>query len=290
MGESAYMNSKSYLNKSGVICAVIAFFMNLLSSTQALAAVNYRDLGVEQRRAEIKKIVQDKIVPKSDDMYETEKKLLTEQLAIITGEEDTRYSIVPGDTMEISYKDQGQVMKNIYKVNDEGQIVMPLIGAVKVLGMNRGQARAYLTAQIGEYIRRPELVVELNTKGDYIVIGAASAGVYEIQPNLNVMEAILKAGYQSNQANLGNVIVMRGGRSNPTTLKLNLKKMIRKGDRSDNIPVKPGDLIYVPNTFFYDFEQFKVKIFDYILDYYTLGGSTILEQKVNDPTQQDDAE
>ena len=59
---------------------------------------------------------------------------------------------------------------------------------------------------------------------------------------------------------------------------LNLKKMIRKGDRSDDIAVKPGDLIYVPNTYFYDFGQFKNKVFDYVLDYYTLGGSTILKQ------------
>ena len=62
-------------------------------------------------------------------------------------------------------------------------------------------------------------------------------------------------------------------------MKLNLKKMIKKGDRSDDIALKPDDIIYVPDTLLYNFDTFKDKMFTYILDYYTLGGSTIIEQK-----------
>jgi hypothetical protein len=57
--------------------------------------------------------------------------------------------------------------------------------------------------------------------------------------------------------------------------------MMLKGDRSDNIAVKPNDLIYVPNTLFFDADTFTAKIFSWIADYYTLGGATIINQHSN---------
>ena len=54
--------------------------------------------------------------------------------------------------------------------------------------------------------------------------------------------------------------------------------MMLKGDRSDNIVVKPNDLIYVPNTLFFDADNFISKMFSFIADYYTLGGSMLIKQ------------
>ena len=257
---------------------ILAMFSGALNSQ---AAVNYQELSVEQRAVDLhnlaqKDLHQDK-ARDSDAALEEERQLITQQLTIITGDEDTRYIIVSGDTLKVVYKDRGELTSNVYQVNGQGEIAMPLIGNAKVAGLNRGDARVFLNQKLTDYIRDPQLTLEINTSGKYIVMGAAGPGVYTLEPDLSLMDAVIKAGYSQNRANLANVLVMRGGRDKPQILRLNLKKMMLKGDRSDNITVKPNDLIYVPNTLFFDADNFTNKIFSWIADYYTLGGATILK-------------
>jgi len=246
------------------------------------ASVNYQDLSVEERAIDLHSLAEKNSSPdnnKDDDAaLVEEKKLIDQQMTIITGDEDTRYIIVSGDTLKVDYKDRGEVASNVYQVNGQGEIAMPLIGNVKVSGLNRGEARSFLNEKLMDYIRDPELAVEINTTGKYIVMGAAGPGVFTLEPDLSLMDAVIKAGYDQHRANLANVLVMRGGKDKPQILRLNLKKMMLKGDRSDNIIVKPNDLIYVPNSMFFDADNFISKVFNYITDYYTLGGATIIKQ------------
>jgi polysaccharide export outer membrane protein len=251
---------------------------------KANAEVNYHDLKVEQRNYELKRNEEvrrtsQQASQETIDAAEQEKKLITQQLTAITGDEDTRYTIVVGDTLKVTYKDQNKLVTNVYQVNGEGEIAMPLIGNTKVVGMNRGDARAHLNELLTEYIRDPQLTVDVNTSGKYTVVGAAGPGVFPLEPDLSLMDAILRAGYDAHRANISAIFVMRGDREKPQILRLNIKKMMVKGDRSDNIIIKPNDLIYVPNTLFYDADTFKDKVFDYIADYYTLGGATIIKQR-----------
>jgi protein involved in polysaccharide export with SLBB domain len=244
-------------------------------------ATNYKELGIERRTTQIKGMIAVGAKNSSADdanALEEEKKLLTQQFSIITGDEDTRYTVVPGDTLLITYQDQGKPVNAVYQVNANGEIPLPLAGNIKVSGLNRGETRNVLNEALSAYIRDPKLSVEVNAAGKYTVLGAAGPGVFEIKPNLRLLEALIKAGYDTQRTNLATVLVIRGGREKPEVLKLNLKKMITKANSDDNIPVKPGDLVYVPNTMFYDFGVFKDKVFEYILDYYTLGGATILKQ------------
>jgi len=259
------------------------FILTMFSAVlKAQAAVNYQELSVEQRAVDLHNLAERNLSeskPKdSDTALEEEKKLITQQLTIITGDEDTRYVIVPGDTLKIIYKDRGELTSSVFQVNGQGEIAMPLIGNVKVAGLNRGDARGFLNEKLKDYIRDPQLTVEINTSGKYIVMGAAGPGVFTLEPDLSLMDAVIKAGFDAHRANLANVLVMRGGRDKPQILRLNLKKMMLKGDRGDNIAVKPNDLIYVPNTLFFDADTFTNKIFSWIADYYTLGGATIIKQ------------
>jgi len=247
---------------------------------KAQAAISYPDLSVEERAVDIHNLTEKALAQgnakDSDAALEQEKKLITQQLTIITGDEDTRYIIVAGDTLKVVFKDRGDLASGVYQVNGQGEIPMPLIGNVKVAGMNRGDARGFLNEKMSEYIRDPQLTIEINTSGKYIVMGAAGPGVFNLEPDLTLMDAVIKAGYSANRANLGTVLVMRGGRDKPQILRLNLKKMMLKGDRSDNIAVKPNDLIYVPNTWFFDADNLTSKVFSWIADYYTLGGAQII--------------
>jgi len=248
---------------------------------KAQAAVNYPDLSVQESAEDIhyqaEKNLKQENTQTADNALEEQKKLIDQQLTIITGNEDTNYIIVSGDNLKVDYKDRGELTSNVYQVNGRGEIVMPLIGSVKVAGLNRGDARAFLNEKLTDYIRDPQLAIEINTSGKYYVFGAAGPGVFVLQPDLCLMDALFKAGFGESRANLANVVVMRGSRDNPQILRLNLKKMMLNGDRSDNIAVKPNDLIYVPSKLTYITDSILNKLFGYIADYYTLGGNQILK-------------
>ena len=98
-------------------------------------------------------------------------------------------------------------------------------------------------------------------------------GVYPVQPNLTVMEAILKAGsYTKKEAKMKSVLLMRGGvGGEPIVQRLNLHQMITKGIRKDDVLVKPGDFIYIPKSFISDLKEFKDTIYDYVQTYYSYG-------------------
>ncbi len=207
------------------------------------------------------------------NVYEQQKELIFKQLEIVTGDEDTRYIIVPGDTITVSYMDRKKKVGAVYKVSGDGKIFLPLVGPVKIAGLNRQQARKMLNVMFSEYIRHPDVQISVNTSGRFMVLGAVGKpGVYLLRPSLTTMEAILYAGsYIEDDANLRSVLVMRGSVDKPEVKRLDLWKLVKKGDRSDDIFVKPGDIIYVPTKFIANVEKFTNRIYRYVSAYYNLG-------------------
>jgi polysaccharide export outer membrane protein len=259
------------------ICkSIFIVLMICLLGTSSVWATDYRNLAIEQKRNDLKSPPSE--LDNLENDLQKEKDLIFRQMSIITGDEDTRYIIVPGDTLTISYEDRGEKTTNIYQVSSKGEIFLPLAGAIKVSDLNRKQARETIEGVLSAFIRYPHVSMLINDSGTFMVLGAIGPGVYDLKPNLHIMEALVRAGYNPDQANLRTVVVMRG-RDNPTVIRLNLAKMVNKGDQKDNILIKPGDLIYVPHTFLYNFDKVKDKLMDYVIDYYTLGGATILKQQ-----------
>jgi len=263
-----------------IICIVVAGMFTGEVCAQAIDDTNYwNEVNDQQRLDELtyEQSIDENASQRKHgyqyDSFEQQKELIFRQLEIITGDEETRYIIVPGDTMTIAYIDRGQKKGAVYKVSSEGKIHLPLIGVVQVKGLNRRQARAVLTGMFKEYIRYPRLDLTVNTSGRFMVLGSvANVGLFYLQPNLTVMEAILKAGsYVEDDANLKSVMLMRGGLEQPIVKRLNLLKMIQQGDRTDDILVKPGDLIYVPDKFVVNIEKFTEKVYRWVSAYYGLG-------------------
>ncbi len=209
------------------------------------------------------------------DIYEKEGRQIADQIQLYTDNEDLNYTIASGDTLTISYLDRDQINRAAYKVSQSGEIYVPLIGSIKVAGLNRRQARERVEIMAKQYIREPNVRISVNTDGRLMVFGAVVApGLYDLKGGkLSVMEVILMAGgFIRQTAELSSVVVVRGPVEKPVILKLNLKKMVTRGDRTDDVPVKPGDFIYVPTSFISNLEQFWNTAYGYLMQWYGLGG------------------
>ena len=209
------------------------------------------------------------------DPYDAEKQLLSQQLQIVTGEDEHRYLVDPGDTFKISFQDRGEKNEALYKVSGSGEIYLPLAGNVKLAGLTRAQARQMITEVLEQYIREPDVQIFVNVGGTVAVMGFVRyPDVSAIQPQMTVYDAIAAAGGEiTNEAEMRSIILIRGPADKPVGMRLYLKKMFARGhksDKSDNILLKPGDLVYVPRTFMSHMDQFMTNITRFVSFWYGL--------------------
>lgn len=211
--------------------------------------------------------------------YERDSREVAQQLKVVSDNEDLNYIIMKGDTLTIAFKDRDQINRAAYKVSEAGEVFLPLLGPVKVVDLNRKQARERIDAMLKEYIRDPKTAIAVNTDGRVMIFGAVGRpGIFNMSGKMSVMESILSAGgYNKQTAELASVIIIRGPAEKPILLKVNLKKMVTRGDRSEDVNVKPGDFIFVPTSFISNLEKFWGTFYGYLMQWYGLGGEPFID-------------
>jgi polysaccharide export outer membrane protein len=81
----------------------------------------------------------------------------------------------------------------------------------------------------------------------FILGEVRSPGVFNIMDKLGLVEAISRAGGITQKGYLKGVVVLKRGKDGPAEMRLaNFKKMYKKGDMSADIPLQPGDVVFVP--------------------------------------------
>jgi len=75
----------------------------------------------------------------------------------------------------------------------------------------------------------------------------ARPGAYPMGESITVLEAIAKAGSYTESAALQSVTITRKSEAKTAkVIKVDLKKVIVEGDRSKDVSLKPGDVVYLP--------------------------------------------
>ena len=71
-------------------------------------------------------------------------------------------------------------------------------------------------------------------------------GIVQFKGNTTVLEAISQAGGFTQSAVLDNIFLVRGDLRKPEVIKVNLKKLLRNGDLTQNIHLQNKDIVYIP--------------------------------------------
>lgn len=136
------------------------------------------------------------------------------------------------------------------QLSANGTITMPLIGAVRIVGMSTDRAAAVIKAKLADgYLVKPQVSVsiEARIRRTVTVLGQVKRpGVFLLQPHkrLTLVEAIGMAGGMTRIANKKKVTLKRAG-----GVQLVNMKDITSGKGSD-ITLKDGDVITVPESLF----------------------------------------
>lgn len=91
-------------------------------------------------------------------------------------------------------------------------------------------------------------IPEDNTNKYFVLGEVVRQGMYQLKDNVTVVDAVSQAGGPNPRGKLDGTIIVRGDMKNPERIKVNIGKMIKSGDLSQNVVLKAGDIIYIPET------------------------------------------
>lgn len=133
----------------------------------------------------------------------------------------------------------------IFKVNLEGFVSLPLLGAVKVAGLNRTEA-ARLIQNLYETkeLKRPLIDVRVNNLYVILIGEVARQGKYLInREDYELIDLLGEAGGLTPAANKKLVKIFRGDRANPEIVLVNMQDYAFL--KNKNLRLKSRDVIYV---------------------------------------------
>lgn len=149
-----------------------------------------------------------------------------------------------GSNSSLIYNDvAGQYIYG-YQVDSQGEISLPLIGKVRVLGMTLRECEEAIYKKAKEYLKELSVKVRLLNYKITVMGEVTKPGVYyNYNYDFTVMDAISSANGITNFANLENVLALRQSADGSQTFKLDLSKKESLG--SPGYHLQPNDIVLI---------------------------------------------
>ena len=130
-----------------------------------------------------------------------------------------------------------------YLVQQNGEVMLPIVGEVKLGGLTLLQADSLLSLAYQQYYKEPFVLTHYSNKR-VIVLGATGGQVIPLtNENMSVIEIVALAGGVPNDAKGYNIRLIRGDLKNPIVQVIDLTTI--QGLRKAELKVQSGDIIYI---------------------------------------------
>jgi protein involved in polysaccharide export with SLBB domain len=157
------------------------------------------------------------------------------------------YVIGPGDELRLQI--WGQVnQQGSFVVDRTGSIALPEVGTVHVAGVRFSQLSDFLKSQLGRIYRNFDLNVNLGQLRSiqvFVVGQARKPGSFTISSLSTLLNALFASGGPLPQGSLRDIQVKRGGE---TITHFDLYDLLLRGDKSKDVRLEPGDVIFIPDV------------------------------------------
>jgi protein involved in polysaccharide export with SLBB domain len=157
----------------------------------------------------------------------------------------SEYVLGPGD--ELLIRAWGKIdIDSRVTVDRNGQIYLPKVGTLTVAGLRYEQVEGYLHAAINALFKDFELNValgHLRTIQIYVLGNARQPGEYTISSLSTLVDALFASGGPSETGTMRNIQLRRRGQ---TQSEFDFYDLIQKGDKSHDVRLLPGDVIFIP--------------------------------------------
>ncbi|WP_205704502.1 SLBB domain-containing protein [Janthinobacterium tructae] len=157
------------------------------------------------------------------------------------------YLIGTGDELQI--RGWGMVDIDISTTVDRsGSIYIPRVGSVKVSGVRYGDLQGYLKKAVGKFFTNFELsasIAQTHSLQVYVVGHAVRPGTYTLSAMSSLLNALFTSGGPDASGSMRNIQLKRAGQ---TVATFDVYDMLLKGDKSHDLTLRDGDVIYIPEV------------------------------------------
>lgn len=166
----------------------------------------------------------------------------------------SEYIIGPGDSLQVFIWRNAELSTTV-PVRPDGKISTPLVEDMVAVGKTPSKLARDIEAVLSEYIRSPQVNVivtnAVSTFSQVRVVGQVTTPqALPYREGMTVLDAILAVGGLDEFAagNRGKIVRVVGGKQKE--VKVRIGDLVNKGDVSQNVPLKPGDVLVVPESRF----------------------------------------
>jgi polysaccharide export outer membrane protein len=164
------------------------------------------------------------------------------------------YLIGPGDTVNIIVWRNPELSMSV-PVRPDGKITTALIEDLPALGKDSTTLARDMEQALSKYIRDPVVTVIVTTfVGPYnqqirIVGEATRPQVLAYRQNMTLLDVMIAAGGITDFADGNAARILRTSEGNKQYA-IRIRDLIRRGDVSANVDMKPGDVVIIPQSWF----------------------------------------
>ena len=157
----------------------------------------------------------------------------------------TNYVLGPGDELLIHVWGKIDLDTRV-TVDRNGQIFVPTVGTLTVAGLRYEQVQSSLHSAIATLYKDFDLNVtmgQLRSIQVFVLGSARQPGVYTISSLSTLVNALFTSGGPSATGSMRHIQLRR---NDQVITEFDLYDLLRRGDKSHDVQLLPGDVIYIP--------------------------------------------
>lgn len=167
----------------------------------------------------------------------------------------TKYKLAPGDSVEIFVWRNPDVSTTV-PIRPDGFLTAPLLEDIPAAGKTPTELARDLEKELAIYLRDPLVTVIVNGfVGAYNeqirVVGEASqprALLYN--DSMTVLDVMIQVGGLTDFADGNKTTIVRTEQGQQKQFNVRLEDLIRDGDITANVDMRPGDIMIIPEAWF----------------------------------------
>lgn len=164
------------------------------------------------------------------------------------------YVIGPGDSLNIIVWRNPELSMSV-PVRPDGKVSAPLVDEIVAQGKTSVQMAREVEEKLAKFVRDPIVtVVVTGFVGPYseqirVVGEAAKPQFLPYKQKMTVLDVMIAVGGLTDFADGNGATILRTGDGNKQ-YSVRLKDLVKRGDVSANVEMRPGDILIIPQSFF----------------------------------------
>lgn len=181
-----------------------------------------------------------------------------EQAPAPTRAEAPAYVIGPGDTLDIFVHLSPELSAAALPVRPDGRLSIPLAPDVSAAGLTPTQLAREIEQRLRRYVQEPNVTVMVRSfqgapEAQIRVIGEAmEPRSMPYREGMTVLDVMINARGLTRYAagNRAEIVRRNGADGTRSKIPVRLTDLMRGGDMSQDLPMRPGDTLLIPQAWF----------------------------------------